>query len=120
MAEALVATGKHTVTALTRPDSTSEIPNGVKSVTVDYADKESLVAALRGQDALIITLSITAPPETHPALVEAAGPAGEALDSLLRPLVALGRRLEAVLADAPDWMDGAARARIEGAIASLG
>ncbi len=58
--------------------------------------------------------------EPDPALVEAAGPAGEALDSLLRPLVALGRRLEAVLADAPDWMDGAARARIEGAIASLG
>ncbi|MBO9714157.1 ATP-dependent DNA helicase [Sphingomonas sp.] len=53
-------------------------------------------------------------------LVEAAGPAGEALDALVRPLVRLGRRLEAVLADAPDWMDGPARARIEGAIASLG
>jgi ATP-dependent DNA helicase DinG len=58
--------------------------------------------------------------EPDPALVEAAGPAGEALDALVRPLVALGRRLEAVLAEAPDWMDGAARARIEGAIASLG
>ena len=58
--------------------------------------------------------------EPDPALVEAAGPAGEALDALLRPLVALGRRLEAVLAEAPDWMDGPARARIEGAIASLG
>ena len=43
-----------------------------------------------------------------------------ALDALLRPLVTLGRRLEAVLAEAPDWMDGPARARIEGAIASLG
>ena len=39
---------------------------------------------------------------------------------LLRPLVVLGRRLEAVLTDGPDWMDGQARARIEGAIASLG
>lgn len=58
--------------------------------------------------------------EPDPALVEAAGPAGEALDGLLRPLVKLGRRLEAVLAEAPDWMDGPARARIEGAIASLG
>lgn len=54
------------------------------------------------------------------AIVEAAGPAAEALDALLRPLVQLGRRLEAVLEDAPDWMDGQARARIEGAIASLG
>ncbi|MBR0552943.1 ATP-dependent DNA helicase [Stakelama marina] len=58
--------------------------------------------------------------EPSPELVEAAGPAGEALDAMVRPLVALGRRLEAVLAEAPDWMDGPARARIEGAIASLG
>jgi ATP-dependent DNA helicase DinG len=58
--------------------------------------------------------------EPDPALVEAAGPAGEALDSLVRPMVTLGRRLEAVLAEAPDWMDAPARARIEGAIASLG
>ena len=52
-------------------------------------------------------------------LVEAAQAAAEALDHLLRPMVALGRRLEAVLEDGPDWMDGPARARIEGAIASL-
>ncbi|TDN82902.1 ATP-dependent DNA helicase DinG [Stakelama pacifica] len=58
--------------------------------------------------------------EPSPELVEAAGPAGEALDALIRPMVTLGRRLEAVLAEAPDWMDGPARARIEGAIASLG
>ena len=58
--------------------------------------------------------------ELDGALVDAAGQAAEALDGLLRPLVALGRRLEAVLDDGPDWMDGPARARIEGAIASLG
>ncbi|WP_448662779.1 ATP-dependent DNA helicase [Sphingomonas sp. CJ20] len=58
--------------------------------------------------------------EPDPTLVEAAGPASAALDALVRPLVRLGRRLEAVLDDAPDWMDGPARARIEGAIASLG
>ena len=57
--------------------------------------------------------------ELDGALVEAAGGAAEALDALLRPLVALGRRLEAVLDDGPDWLDGPARARIEGAIASL-
>lgn len=53
-------------------------------------------------------------------LIEAAAGSAEALEALLRPLIVLGRRLEAVLADAPDWMDGPARARIEGAIASLG
>lgn len=57
--------------------------------------------------------------EPSAGLVEAAGPAAEALDSLHRPLVTLGRRLEAVLGDAPDWMDHSARARIEGAVASL-
>ncbi|WP_404373451.1 ATP-dependent DNA helicase [Sphingomonas sp. MMS24-J45] len=58
--------------------------------------------------------------EPDPALIEAAGPAAEALDALVRPLVALGRRLEAVLDEGPDWMDGPARARIEGAVASVG
>lgn len=53
-------------------------------------------------------------------LIDAIPPAAAALESLLRPLMALGRRLEAVLDEAPDWMDGPARARIEGAIASLG
>jgi len=58
--------------------------------------------------------------EPDAALVEAAAPALEALEQLLRPLVALGQRLEAVLEDAPDWLDGQARARIEGAIGGLG
>ncbi len=53
-------------------------------------------------------------------LITAVEPAVKALDALLRPLVALGRRLEAVMEDAPDWLDGPARARVEGAIASLG
>ncbi|MGQ0559179.1 MAG: ATP-dependent DNA helicase, partial [Sphingosinicella sp.] len=57
--------------------------------------------------------------EPEPALIEAAGPAAEALERLLRPTVALGQRLEAVLAAAPDWLDGPGRARIEGAIAGL-
>ena len=57
--------------------------------------------------------------EPSPELIEAAAPAAHALDALLRPLVALGRRLEAVLTEAPDWLDGPARARVEGAIASL-
>ncbi len=57
--------------------------------------------------------------EPTPALVEAAAPGAAALDALFRPLVALGRRLEALLAEAPDWLDTQARARVEGAVASI-
>ncbi len=58
--------------------------------------------------------------EPTPELIEAAGTCAHALDALVRPLVTLGRRLEAVLAEAPDWLDAPARARVEGAIASIG
>ena len=58
--------------------------------------------------------------EPDGALVEAAHDAALALDALIKPLVRLARRLEAVIEDAPDWLDGPARARIEGAVASLG
>ncbi|HEX4738507.1 MAG TPA: ATP-dependent DNA helicase [Allosphingosinicella sp.] len=57
--------------------------------------------------------------ELDGAIVEAAAPAAQALELLMRPLMALARRLEAVLEDAPDWLDGPARARIEGAIGGL-
>jgi ATP-dependent DNA helicase DinG len=92
-----------------------------------YGPIEQLLAAVRGlvyaraakdDDAGYALETELAEPD--PALVDAAGPAAAALDALVRPLVTLGRRLEAVLAEAPDWMDGPARARIEGAIASLG
>ena len=52
-------------------------------------------------------------------LIAAAVEAQAALDALLRPLIALKGRLAAVLEDAPDWLDGAARARVEGAVAGL-
>src|SRR3546814_9675136 len=45
------------------------------------------------------------------ALVEAAQTAADAPDTLLRPLTRLGKRLEAVLADSPAWLSGAARER---------
>ncbi|OYY79522.1 MAG: helicase [Sphingomonas sp. 28-62-20] len=87
---------------------------------------EALLAAVRGlvyarddtkEDAGYGLETELAEPDA--ALIEAAGQAGQALDSLYRPLVALGRRLEAVMTEGPDWLDGPARARIEGAIASL-
>jgi ATP-dependent DNA helicase DinG len=57
--------------------------------------------------------------EPDGALIEAAAAAMESLEALAKPLAALGRRLEAILEDAPDWLDSAARARVEGAINGL-
>jgi ATP-dependent DNA helicase DinG len=62
--------------------------------------------------------------ETHAAeldapLIEASLPAIEALEDLVRPLARLRQRLQAVLEDAPDWLDSAARARVEGALSGL-
>ncbi len=52
-------------------------------------------------------------------LVSAAGSGMEALEALAKPLATLVRRLEAILEDAPDWLDSQARARVEGAINGL-
>ena len=90
-----------------------------------FGPLEKLLAAVRGtvyarasaQDAGYGLETEVA--ELDPAVVEAAAPAMEALEHLLRPLVALGKRLEAVLEDAPDWLDPQARARVEGAIGGL-
>ncbi|MFM6931366.1 MAG: ATP-dependent DNA helicase [Novosphingobium sp.] len=50
---------------------------------------------------------------------ELAGAAQSALAEIRSPLIRLGVRLEAILAEPPDWLDGSGRARIEGARASL-
>jgi ATP-dependent DNA helicase DinG len=52
-------------------------------------------------------------------LVSASTAAMESLDALAKPLAALSRRLEAILEDAPDWLDSQARARVEGAISGV-
>jgi ATP-dependent DNA helicase DinG len=57
--------------------------------------------------------------EPDGALVSSATAAAELLEQLQKPLAALARRLEAVLEDAPDWLDSQARARVEGAIRGL-
>ncbi|EJD46853.1 NAD(P)-binding protein [Auricularia subglabra TFB-10046 SS5] len=74
----LLKTGKHVVTALTRQGSSSTLPEGVISVAVDYEDASTLVAALKGQQFLIITLGVAAPPETQSKLIRAAAAAGVA------------------------------------------
>src|SRR6185436_7818090 len=81
------------------------------------AVRSSVYARATAQDAGYGLETELAEPDS--ALVEAAAPAVEALEQLVRPLVALGKRLEAVLEDAPDWLDAQARARVEGAIGGL-
>jgi ATP-dependent DNA helicase DinG len=57
--------------------------------------------------------------EADGGLVSGAAAAMQSLEALQKPLAALARRLEAVLEDAPDWLDSQARARVEGAIRGL-
>ncbi len=52
--------------------------------------------------------------------VELAQQAAGALAAIRQPLIKLGVRLEALIEDAPDWLDASGRARIEGARHSLG
>lgn len=75
MTEALLKTGKHTVTAVTRIDSNSTLPEGVEVKKVDYDNPSSLVEALQGQDALIITMGAMAPPDQQTKLIQAAADA---------------------------------------------
>ncbi|UNK78817.1 ATP-dependent DNA helicase [Sphingopyxis granuli] len=58
--------------------------------------------------------------DPDPELVTAAAAASDAVEALLRPLMALGKRLDALVEDPPDWLDGQARARVDGARHSLG
>jgi hypothetical protein len=76
LVEYLLKTGQHTITALTRPDSTSKIAEGVLIAHVDYDDPGSLTSALKGQDCLIITMSYRAPPDAQRRFISAAAAAG--------------------------------------------
>ena len=52
------------MTALVRSGSETTLPDGVKYASIDYNDEATLIAALKGQDFLIITLALSAPPDT--------------------------------------------------------
>ncbi|RDW87003.1 aromatic alcohol reductase [Aspergillus mulundensis] len=73
---ALLKTGRHTITALTRKNSTNKLPPGVLIAPIDYNKPSTLTTALQNQDILIITLSPTTPKDTHAKLVQAAAHAG--------------------------------------------
>ena len=73
----LLTQGKHRVTAITRLDSKSSLPAGLHSTKkVDYNDHSALVAALQGQEVLIITMAATAAPDRQTKLIDAAVEAG--------------------------------------------
>jgi hypothetical protein len=78
LTEALLKTGKHTVTAITRTNSTNKLPEGVRVVRADYSgvNLEALVDALQGQQVLIVTMAVVAPRDTVSKLVRAAAKAG--------------------------------------------
>lgn len=76
MAQSLIDTGRFTVTAITRPESSSALPAGIKVAKASNDDHDALVSALRGQDALLITLGVTAPADTQAKLIRAAADAG--------------------------------------------
>jgi ATP-dependent DNA helicase DinG len=85
--------------------------------TLFAAVRGTVLARARAEDAGYGLETELAEPDAP--LVEAAAAALIALEALQRPITALRLRLEAVLEDAPDWLDAAARARVEGAIAGL-
>ncbi|TLD27641.1 NAD(P)-binding protein [Venturia nashicola] len=75
--KSLLATKKHTITAVTRTGSKADFPSGVQIAEVDYNDDgRSLISALRGHQFLIITMAATAPRDTHSKIVKAAAEAG--------------------------------------------
>lgn len=56
--------------------STSKIPTGVKVIEIDYDNEQSMVAALQGQQFLVISLGVRAPDDVHGKIVRAAAKAG--------------------------------------------
>ncbi|KAJ4346401.1 uncharacterized protein N0V89_010330 [Didymosphaeria variabile] len=73
---ALLKNPTFNITAITRNTNTSSFPPGMTAIPVDYSTPSTLTSALEGQDALIITLSVTAPPDTQSKLIHAAAEAG--------------------------------------------
>ncbi|KAF2026547.1 putative oxidoreductase CipA, partial [Setomelanomma holmii] len=73
--KSLLATGKHEVTVLTRPESTATFPSSTNIIKVDYTSAPSITSALQGQDFLVITLAVSSPPDLHSRIVNAAAEA---------------------------------------------
>lgn len=75
IAHALLDTGKFEITAITRGGS-AKLPSGITAAPVDYDDPSSIEKALKGHDALVITMASTAPQDTQAKIIKAASAAG--------------------------------------------
>jgi ATP-dependent DNA helicase DinG len=90
-----------------------------------FGPLEALLGALRATvyaraDAQDAGYSLeTEAAELDGALIAAVGPAMQALEAIMQPMIRLRSRLMAVIEEQPDWLDGQARARVEGALNSL-
>jgi hypothetical protein len=73
---ALIKNDQHEITALTRAKTKGPLFEGISHIQVDFSNQDSLVAALQGQEFLIITLAVTVGPEVHDNIVYAAASAG--------------------------------------------
>lgn len=72
---ALLAKGVHTITAISREESTATFPEGVVVIKGSYEDEPFLLSALQGQDVLVLLLGIQAMP-LQEAFIRAAAKAG--------------------------------------------
>ena len=110
IAAALLKTGKHNITGLTRAGGSSKLPDGITVKTIDYDDPSTIVAALQGQDALVITLSGYVPHDTQSKLIRAAAEAS--VPWILPNEYSPDTASEALIKDIPVFQ-GAPKARAE-------
>lgn len=73
---ALLDVGIHTITAITRQDSTSSFPPKVKVLRGSYYNAAFVTSALQGQDVLIVVLGLTVPTAVGINIIDAAAKAG--------------------------------------------
>ena len=77
IADALISEKRHKVTAITRPESNTALPSGFYDTKkAAYDDHAALVGALKGQEALVIIMSVFAPQDTQIKIASAAIEAG--------------------------------------------
>ena len=73
---ALLSKGTFNITTLQREGSPNKPAEGVHITQISYDDPSTIVEALKGQDVLIVSMSVHAPPDQPTKLIEAAAKAG--------------------------------------------